>query len=206
VQVSRGLVIQSTEERQRRTYTVRNEDDAARVVVIEHPARAGWTLSGSLTPAESTAAWHRLRVPVGPKTTVTFTVEEVRPVQTQFAVNAITDQQVALLVQDQAISAPIEAALRQVITRKAEVARLTAEAAAREAQIAQISQDQERVRENMKSLQGTREERQLLQRYVKQLNEQENRLDELRGELKSLTTQRQAAEAELGRFIEAMST
>jgi hypothetical protein len=206
VQVSRGLVLQSTEERQRRTYTVRNEDTTARIVLIEHPARAGWTLGGSLTPVESTAAWHRFRMPVGPKTTATFTVEEVRPVQTQYAVNSITDQQIALLVRDQAIAASVEAALRQVIGRKNEVARLAADAATRETQIAQISQDQDRVRENMKSLKGTREERQLLQRYVRQLDDQESRLDALRRELQALTAQQHAAEAELDRFIETMST
>ena len=54
VRIASGLVIQETEERQARTYTARNEDTEPRVLVLEHPARAGWTLGGDLKPAETT--------------------------------------------------------------------------------------------------------------------------------------------------------
>jgi hypothetical protein len=39
-----------------------------------------------------------------------------------------------------------------------------------------IAADQERVRENMRALRGSSEEKQLLQRYTRQLNQQEDRL------------------------------
>lgn len=61
VQVNRGLVIQQVEERQVQTYSVRNEDSEPRVLVIEHPARTGWTLGGTVAPVETTPAWHRFR-------------------------------------------------------------------------------------------------------------------------------------------------
>ena len=57
----------------------------------------------------------------------------------------------------------------------------------------------------MKSLKGSAEERQLLQRYVKQLDDQENRIEALRKELQSLTAERQKAQADLTRFIEGLS-
>jgi hypothetical protein len=39
-----------------------------------------------------------------------------------------------------------------------------------------IAADQERVRENMRALRGSSEEKQLLQRYTRQLNQREDRL------------------------------
>ncbi len=42
VKISKGILTQVSEEQQRTTYTVRNQDDATRVLVIEHPARVGW--------------------------------------------------------------------------------------------------------------------------------------------------------------------
>jgi hypothetical protein len=198
-------MIQKTEERQRRTYTARNEDTEPRVLVIEHPARAGWTIGGSLTPTETTPAWHRFRVPIAPKTTATFVVEEVRQGQTQYSVNSITDDQVKVLVSDKLISTQVEAALRQILAQKAEVARLGNELAARQSEIESIGRDQDRVRENMKSLKGSAEEKQLLQRYVKQLDDQENRLEALRKESQQLTADRQKAQAELNRLIDALS-
>jgi hypothetical protein len=205
VQVSRGLLIQHTEERQRRTYTARNDDAEARTLVIEHPARAGWTLSGDVKPAETTPAWHRFRVPVAPKTTVNVTVEDIRPVQTQYSINNVTDDQVALLVREKALTAAVEAALRDVLAQKAEIARLSSEMQTRQSEIEQIGRDQDRVRENMKSLKGSSEERQLLQRYVRQLDEQETRLDALRKELAALTAERTKKQAALAEFISEMA-
>jgi hypothetical protein len=57
----------------------------------------------------------------------------------------------------------------------------------------------------MKSLKGTAEERQLVQRYVRQLDAQETRLEAVRQEIASLATQRNAAQAELNRFIETLA-
>jgi chromosome segregation ATPase len=144
-------------------------------------------------------------VPVAPRTTATFAVDETHPIQTQVSIRAITEEQVALFVQARAIDAAMEQALGEVITRRAEVARLDGEIGAREREIQQIARDQERVRENMKSLKGSSEERQLLQRYVRQLDEQESRLAVVRTEIASLQARRQQAQADLERFIEQIS-
>jgi len=205
IQVSRGVLIQHTEEQQRRVYSARNEDAEARTLVIEHPARAGWVLGGTVKPVESTPAWHRFRVTVEPKTTATFTVEETRPVQAQVAVSSITDQQVAIFVRDKVLSASLEAALREVIARKATIARLTGETARRQSELDQIARDQERVRENMRSLKGSSEERQLLQRYVKQLDAQETRIEALRREIQSLQADRAKEQAALDEFIQSIA-
>jgi septal ring factor EnvC (AmiA/AmiB activator) len=102
------------------------------------------------------------------------------------------------------MSPGLEAGLKEVLARKADVARLTAEGARRRTEIDQITKDQERLRENMKSLKGSAEERQLLQRYVRQLNEQENRIEALRGEAQAIAGQIEKARAELVRAIEAV--
>lgn len=98
------------------------------------------------------------------------------------------------------------ASLRQIQSQKAEVARLGNELAARQSEIDAISRDQDRVRENMKSLKGSAEEKQLLQRYVKQLDDQENRLEVLRRDNQKLIDDRQKAQAELNRLIEALAS
>jgi hypothetical protein len=204
VRFAGGVLIQETEERQQRSYTARNEDTEPRVLIVEHPARAGWALADDLKAAETTASWHRFRIPIPPKTTATFTVEEVHPTQAQYQVSSITDDQVGVLVREKAISPQSEAALREVLRRKAEIARLLGEASARQSETDQIARDQDRVRENIKTLRGSNQERQLLQRYVKQLEEQENRLEVLRRELQALAAERQKAQEELNKFIEGL--
>jgi hypothetical protein len=186
-------------------YTVRNEDAEARVLVLEHPVRAGWTIGGTVTPSETTAAWYRFKVPVSAKTTATFTVDDVRPMRTDYAVVSLTSEQIGVFVKGQLISAETEAALRRIVAQQGEIARLTAEISARDSERASIDHDQLRVRENLKALKGSLEERHLVQRYVKQLGDQENRLVALRKEQEALQDQRAKAQAELERMIEALT-
>ena len=206
VAINRGLLIQYTEQRQQTTYVVRNEDTDPRVIVLEHPVRAGWSIGGSSKPDETTAQWNRFRVPVAAKTTVNFVVDESRTGQTQYAISSMTDDQITVLVRGQFITPAIEAQLREAMRQKSEIARLAGEMGKRQAEIDTIGRDQQRVRENMQALKGSAEEKQLLQRYVKQLDEQETRLGTLRQDLQSLTTEHTQAQAALNAFIAGLST
>ena len=67
-----------------------------------------------------------------------------------------------------------------------------------------IASDQSRIRENMKALKGTAEEKALIQRYTGELNAQEDRLAAIRRELEDLQRSRDQAAAELDRMVMAM--
>ncbi len=201
VTVARGVLVQTVEARQSRTYTARNEDSDARTLVIEHPARIGWTLGGTVKPEESTAAWHRFRVTVPSKSSATLTVEESQPVVSQVSISDIDPDRITVLVRDQAISSQLETALREVVRRKTDLNRLTELRRQLELEDSRINTDQNRLRENMKALKGSAEEKALLQRYVKQLDDQENRLEALRKEIATLQEQIAKADADLAAFI-----
>ncbi|MGA3212490.1 MAG: hypothetical protein ABSD20_14380, partial [Terriglobales bacterium] len=71
--------------------------------------------------------------------------------------------------------------------------------------IKSVFEDQERVRENLKALKGSAEEKELTQRYTRQLNQQEDRVQALRNEVAELHRQRDAAQAGLDKTIEGLS-
>ena len=58
-------------------------------------------------------------------------------------------------------------------------------------------EDQGRRRENMKALRGSAEEKALLQRYTKQLDEQETQLETLRKTIRDTEAQRDKASDQL---------
>ena len=60
----RGVVTEQREVRARRIYTVRNNDTTDRTMVIEHPVRAGWTLTGG----DRARQWHPRGSQSGPAT------------------------------------------------------------------------------------------------------------------------------------------
>jgi hypothetical protein len=205
VQVARGLAIQRSELRQSQTYTARNEDATARDLFIEHPVRPDWTLGEAATPEETTAEFHRFRITVEPGTTTTLVVDETRPIETRYAISSLTNDQVELFVRGAVITDEVEQALREVLSRKAAIADLTTRLNALDTEIVTIAEDQERVRENMRALGDSSEERQLVQRYVRQLDAQETRLEALRTERASLTAERNQAQDALNQFIVGIS-
>jgi hypothetical protein len=205
VTVSRGILTQTQELRERKTYTVRNEDTTGRTVIIEHPVRTAYELRSDVKPAEITGDWMRFRLQVPSKQTVAFTVEEGRPVFSTVQISNVTREQVELFVLQQSIDKAIEEALRKVLTQKDAVSDLAEKHSTLEDESQTIFDDQQRLRENMKSLKGSPEEKALLQRYTRQLDEQETRLEALRKEMAQLDTRKEAAQNELDRMIQALT-
>ena len=68
-----------------------------------------------------------------------------------------------------------------------------------------IFDDQQRLRENMKALKGSADEKALLQRYTRQLNDQEDRLEVLQKESEKIETQHDEAQAALDKMIQELS-
>ncbi len=77
-----------------------------------------------------------------------------------------------------------------------------AQLAAIESQQEKIFDAQQRIRENLKSLKGSSEERALTQRYTQQLEDQETQLQKLQTQTTDLQSQRDKAQETLDAMIE----
>jgi len=205
VRIFHGVMIHDAELRERKTYTFRNEDSTARTVIVEHPVRTGYKLRGDLQPVETTADWLRFRVSVEPKQTTSLEIEEARPLASTYHLTQLDTQQVELFVRQQSINKAIENELRRILHQKESVAELESKKDALEDETKQIYDDQQRLRENVKALKGSAEEKLLLQRYTQQLNEQEGRLEQLRKQTEQLTAALASASAALDRAIQDLS-
>jgi hypothetical protein len=202
--IAHGVMMQSTQERQENTYTIRNRDSSPRTIVIEHPARPGWKLNDDEKPVESSTSFHRFRLTVEPKKTETLLVKEYRPITNSYQLSNISEDLIKFFLSQKMISPEIEQALRKVMAQKATVAVIDGEVASRNSKISGISEDQQRVRENMKALKGSAEEKALVARYVRELNEQEDRVQSLHHEVADLQLKREAAQKTLNEMIEGL--
>jgi hypothetical protein len=204
VMIAHGTMTQSTQERQENTYTIHNRDTSTRTVVIEHPSRSGWKLADDAKPEESSASFQRFRLTVEPKKTATLLIKEYRPVVNSYLLTNMTDNQIKFFLDQKMINADVEKALRKIALQKNDIAVLDAVITGRRAQVSSISEDQQRVRENMKALKGSSEEKALVERYVRELNEQEDRVQALRREIAEMQQKRDAAQSALNGIIEAL--
>ncbi len=205
VKISKGVLTQISELHERTLYVARNQDDAKRFLVIEHPARPEWTLAkNAADPEEKAPAEYRFRMEVPAKATASLPIEEVRTLSTGYELSNLTDEQVAVFVKQGTITAEMTQALTRISAQKAAVAKLEEEMENRQKDIDRIVEDQGRLRENMKALRGSAEEKALLQRYTKQLDEQETELDALRKRIRDTEAQRDKANEQLERMIDEL--
>jgi len=193
IQLLKGVMFVSRERHDKVNYTIRNSDTAARQVVIEHPVRDGWKLATDLKPEETSASHYRFRLAVDPDKTKELAVEEVHQDVTRSMLTDITEHQVEVLSVENAMTPELQAAFRKVLDQKNQINKLQADTETRQKELSAINTDQARIRENMKALKGSAEEKALLQRYTKQLDSQEDRLTVLRKEIAELG-EKQAAE------------
>src|SRR5882762_6634032 len=202
VRIYRGTMTTASEEREKKTYVVRNEDTTARTLVIEHLARPEWKLSeDGPKPEEKAIGLYRFRLSVEPKKTERLVINEAKPLYTQYSLSNITDDQIRSFLLQRSINPEIEKALRSIVAQKGVVAGFDARVKEHQKAIDQIFTDQGRLRENMKALKGSPEEKALLQRYTKQLDEEETQLDALRKQMQETQVQWERANEGLQKMI-----
>jgi hypothetical protein len=205
VKISKGVLTQMSELHERTLYVARNQDEAKRTLVIEHPARTDWKLAkGATEPEEKAPGEYRFRMEVPPKATASLPIEEVRTLSSAFELSSLADEQIAVFAKQGTITPEMAQALGKISAQKAVVARLEEEMENRQKDIDRIVEDQGRLRENMKALRGSAEEKALLQRYTKQLDEQETQLDALRKKIKDTEAQRDKDNAQLEKMIDEL--
>ncbi len=113
-------------------------------------------------------------------------MEEAQPISNSYAISDLQSHQLDLFVSMGSINKAIEDSFRRILAQKQVVAGLDSQKSDREQQVESIFEDQQRLRENMKSLKGSAEEKALVQRYTQQLNDQETKLEQLRKEMAEL--------------------
>jgi len=201
----KGVMTITREERSERVYTLHNADKTPRQVILEHPIREHWKLAGDLKPEDTGATYYRFRVSVEPGKTEKMDVKESRPVFTSIQIGTITDSYLKLLVEEKTIKPELEAKLREIIGKRQQIFDVEQETRTRQLEMEAIDKDQARLRENMKALKGSPEEKALLQRYTKQLDGQEDRLAELKKENVDLQGKRVKLQVELEGMVQAIS-
>jgi hypothetical protein len=202
VKISKGVMTQSSELHERTVYTVRNQDDTPRILIIEHPARIGSNLAkGSKEPEERAPGTYRFKLDVTGKSTASLPVEEVRILQTSFQLTDLDDAQIAVFIKNGTVTPSVAEALKKISAQKATIATLEEEMENRQKDIDRIVADQARLRENMEALKGSAEEKALLQRYTHELDQQETQLESLRKTIQDTEAQRDKANSELEAMI-----
>jgi hypothetical protein len=187
VSLQKGVLIATRTLRREKTYTLINRGPGglSRAVLIEHPASPDWKLVEPASFAERTDSLYRFRMqsPADKDAQASLRVAEERVTDRVVSLGNMGGEAIIFYTTQKNISPAVRAALEKLSALKNELADITRRRQAAETGVASIHKEQERIRNNMNSLDKTSA---LYQRYVSTLNDQENRLADLTGSLESL--------------------
>ena len=204
VHATRGMLTTRYAAEETRTYTIRNVDKKAKTLIIEHPLRQGYTLL-SQKPKEKTPTAYRFEVALAPDSSQEFVVNEERVYEQSTLVTNLSPDVLVSYIQNRTLSA----AARQQLERAAAQKRLIAEndraLQDTEAQIRTLTQDEDRIRQNIQSLNTVSGQQQQVQNYARQLDTHEQQLATLRDKQAELQKKKTALQGDLDKQIEALT-
>ena len=197
VVINRGLMRLHRGILETRTYTLNNKNIQAKTVVIEHPYHSGWKLLEPQKPLETTDNFLRFETTVPGNTETALVVKEIRDVWESISVSNLTPDNILIFARQKFLDDKTLGQLEKIVSVKTDLARMEADLNALLKERQQIFADQKRLRENLKGLGQTSEEKGLRSRYVQELDSQENRLGEIESREDALKAQQKKQQSTL---------
>jgi hypothetical protein len=204
VKAVKGIVYTNTLVREERVYDVSNRSTTDRTLLIEHPNRKdqGFKFTGDHKPKEEAADVFRFEVPVGAKKDLSYTVVEERQVGASIQLTNNADDQVRYFLSLKEAPQSLKAKLAEALKVKGTWDKVRQDIQAANTRVQTITQDQKRLRDNMRELPRDSE---LFKRYLKTLEEQETEMDDLHAKLKTLQADEAKAKATYDDFLANLS-
>ena len=199
VKLYQGNLIVKMHREQSRTYTIKNNSNTPRLVVVEHPYHGkDWTLLEPKSAAERTADTYRFDVPVAAHESRKLLVREAYPDVTTYDLLTTDPDSLLVYVKGGDTTPAVQAMLKDIIARRTRVAGLESKIAAMDAETQAITQGQERIRNNMRELDRNSA---LYIRYAGELDTQETRLETLKQQKATLQTELTQAQNALNTLV-----
>ena len=188
-------------------YTLNNLTDRSKTVYIEHPydRKEKWRLVKTANPVETTESYYRFKVVVAPKAATQFSVYEELPESHTYALSNITTKDIQVFIKANYLTPQLKQTLENITELKTQIAVLSSEITGKQNELSTIARDHERMRENLRALGKSEEEKQLVQRYVSKLSQSEDQLEGLRQEEKKLQVERNNLQRQLDERVKKLA-
>ena len=204
IHANRGTVTTRASIQETKTYTIHNADQKAKTLILEHPERPQYTLINQ-KPSETTTNAYRFEVKLAPGATEKFPVTEEHVYENSTTVSSLTPDTLLVYVQNKALSDAGRRQLQQILDQKRQIAALGDQIKDMDAAIAEVVRDQERIRQNINSLRQVSGQQDQVQKYSRQLADQETDIAAKRDKESDLKKQKSALESALNANIEKLA-
>ncbi|HET6252332.1 MAG TPA: hypothetical protein VFE47_31890 [Tepidisphaeraceae bacterium] len=183
-------------------YVAQNKGKADRTLLIEHPKRQGWTLVKPEHAQESTDTLYRFEESVPANETKTLAVQEELVSSQGIAILPMDTGQIEIYLRTAQIPDAVKKSLQDVAKLKYALVDTQRQIQDRQQQTNEITQEQNRIRDNMKAVAASSD---YYKRLEKELDTQETQLQKLKDETKALRQKAEQQQKDLEDSLAAMN-
>ncbi len=202
--VNRGVLMVEFYHLRRMVYTVRNKAKRPQTLYLEHP-RTGWELKDTPEPAETTDNFYRFKLELAASGEQELTVTERTTGHRSWNFSITGPDEVNFFLDSGYIDERVAQGVREIISIRDKVAQLQRDEQRLNEERARLFKDQERIRANIDSLKSGASQRELAERFVGKLNEQEDRLEVIVRELERVAREKREAQEAVDRLLQALA-
>jgi hypothetical protein len=202
VVIHQGTLVTYYGQANQTTYTFTSKSDREQTLYLDHPIPNGeWKLFDTAAPHEITEHYWRFKLALPPNKSVQVVVKMQQPQSQTFSLGSITDTVLTSWIESRFIDKKIEKLLRDSFKIRQEMANYETNLAALAEERKKIHEEQKRIRENLGSLGDRASEKELRERFVRTLGQQEDRLEEIAHAEKQAQADRDAARGRLNTLL-----
>lgn len=203
VRITGGMIEQQSVSRVTSAYRLTNRDGARdRVVIVEQAKRPGWELKAPQKPSSESEGLNRFEVALAKAAQASLTVVEERTNWSRIGVVGFDLPLLLTYAKNGKASQAVVDAVRKAAELQAGVKDLDSKVERAKSEVAAITADQQRIRQNMQAVDRASD---LYARYMKTLAEQESRIEALNAGLADLQTRRDSAKAALDSYVGSLN-
>ena len=204
IHLRRGVLTTRSAIEETKTFTIRNVDSKPKTLLIEHPVRQDYKLLNQ-KPVETTANAYRFEVKLAPSATEKFAINEERLLFSSLEITNQTAETLAVYVENKNLPEAARNTLQKILTARQQLATTRAQTQRIDLDIASIAHDEERIRQNIQSLNAVSGQQEQVQKYARDLATLESRIYTLRDQSGASHKLEAAQQDDVNRLIEESS-
>jgi len=204
VHVNRGMLAAKMSRLETTTYNARNVDAKSKTLIIEQPVVSQYTVV-SPKPTETTASAWRFQLDLPASSPGKLPVVMERVYDQTYSLSSLTPDTIAYWTRNKSLNDAARHDLEQLRDLKAQLAAVNSEITSNDNEVASVTRDEDRARQNIGSLNAVSGQQQQVQTYARQLSELESRITKLRDRRAELDKQKIGLQAQINSAIEKIS-
>ena len=190
------------------TYKIKNKTNEEKELYLDHPKTYGYKFIEKPEEPEETANYWRFTIKLKPKDAVVFELkEQIENYSSYYIWNWSKEdfmKKISFYIQQRFINSKLEQQLTEIALLIGKANELRDKKSKLENERSQMTQEQDRIRQNLSALGNTTQESALREKYVKKLSEQENRFERIKAEIEQLDREIIALNSEIEKKINTL--